>query len=132
MALTGFNSDIIGTIRPQGNGWDVGAYEYNGNIGTIYSDHALSTGNYSFHIIITGTGVRFFCAGVSDIGCPSISIYDVSGRLITQLPLYINDDMYTVLWNEKDVYGNKCASGWYVARLNNSERGVKQSFILLP
>ena len=28
VVITGFNSDIEGTLRPQGKGWDIGAYEF--------------------------------------------------------------------------------------------------------
>jgi hypothetical protein len=31
LALPGFNYDILGTIRPQGKGWDIGPYEYKEN-----------------------------------------------------------------------------------------------------
>lgn len=132
IALAGFSTDIIGTTRPQGKGWDIGAYEYNVDIGTIYTKQALYVNNNSLQISISGIGIRFLCAKADGVNCPFISIYNISGKLITQLSMHIKDKIYTVSWNRKDAYNNECSSGWYVAQLDNGEQRVEQSFVLLP
>ncbi len=132
MTLNGFNKDIVGTTRPQGSAWDIGAYEYNWSIGTIHTNPAIYTGNNSLQVRVMMAGVRFFYPEAKGVVHSRISVYDVSGRMIARLPVQRSKEMNTAFWNGKDVNGKTCAPGYYVVRLDNVEQMLKQRFILLP
>ena len=119
-----YKSSINTTPRPYGNAWDIGAYEYNGVIAIHPDKNLLKMKKSVFHISRTGTGVLFTYSGsMKDITI--ISIYDLSGRLIHQLPL----NAPVMLWDGSNRNGKKCPVGCYVAQLHNSRQTIAQRFI---
>jgi parallel beta-helix repeat protein len=140
MTLTGFNTDIIGTIRPKGDGWDIGAYEYNGNIGIITQDNSNTDCSKGLQIVVKKAGVMISYPWTGTITTmnggriksPVVKIYTVSGKSITQLPVRIAKGRYTALWDGYDTNGYKCPAGCYIAQLINTIQTIKKHFIIIP
>ncbi len=118
---TDLGNDYTGSInsvtRPNGNGWDIGAYEYDGAIGVIVAPKPVRE-QIDLQILANKTGRVILCSPATG-NVKKLRIYDVGGRL-----LYRNDlPGETVLWNE---YGKGC----YIARLYIGEEILIRRFVI--
>ncbi|MBI4722257.1 MAG: T9SS type A sorting domain-containing protein [Candidatus Stahlbacteria bacterium] len=68
----------------------------------------------------------------SGLRSPSLIIYDLAGRVVKTWDLGIgNCDFHKVVWDGRDAYGNKLASGIYFVKLKIGERALSKKMYLL-
>ncbi|MFH1844867.1 MAG: right-handed parallel beta-helix repeat-containing protein [bacterium] len=117
----GFLTDIEGTTVPEGDGPDVGAYEY-----TDLSGTGVTTPTSPARLLPNfpnpcnpRTTIPFSLAQHQHV---TISLYDLTGRRVAVLvdALYATGD-HLVKWNGRDSSGQPAASGTYLVRLKSAE-----------
>ncbi len=117
--------DFAYNKRPQGNGWDIGAYEFN-EVLAVKEKKELMKSNGLYIKRITN-GICFAYNGEikenSEIG-----IYDLSGKKIVQLPIQTSKG--TVFWDGSTAMGTKCASGCYLVNVESKTQKISKRFIL--
>ncbi len=123
-----YKSSINTTPRPYGDAWDIGAYEYNGVIAIHPNQDMPSINKSIFYIVSTNAGALFTYTGNFKDHI-TISIYDVSGRLIKQLPLNAFSETRSVKWDGCDTKGKRCGAGCYVALLSNFRHTLARLFV---
>lgn len=124
-----YKSSINTTPRPYGYAWDIGAYEYDGVI-AIHPNHKSPHINRNgFRIVNIHNGILFIYNS-SIKGNIIINIYDLSGKLIKQLPIKTSSGIYSAKWDGCDMWGNRCTSGCYISQLHSPERMIARCFIL--
>lgn len=119
--------DLAGKARVYKDTIDIGAYEYNGEIG-ILTDHKSVLLHSTIAINHTNRGIVFTRRN-SLTETAGIAIYDLSGRLIKQLSIVTGTR--SVVWDGCDDNGKKCGNGCYIVRLQNAEKTVEKSLILV-
>ncbi len=124
-----YNSSINTTPRPFGNAWDIGAYEYDGVI-AIHPNHEPPNENCNgLRIVNIHNGVLFiFNSSIK--GDIIITIYNLSGKLIKQVPIKTSSGIYSAKWDGCDMWGNRCTPGCYISQLHSPERMIAKRFIL--
>lgn len=127
----GIDEDIEGNPRPYGAAPDMGAYEF-GEV--VIKDNAMEKYVHNMpntlQVVPKKKYVIILCNldNSSTIAC--IDIYNLSGRLIVQLPLDNSEGTQAVLWNGNDTNGKRCVPGRYIAQLHNMGQTIAQRFIL--
>lgn len=91
VTIAGFNTDIVGTTRPQDSGYDIGAYEY-----IVANGIASKKINSKHSIRLIGNKLIVDKEG-------SVEIYSIAGQLIKKVP-----STDTILLNTPGVYVVKC------------------------
>lgn len=120
-------SDLAGKARVYKDTIDIGAYEYNGEIG-ILTDQKSDFLHGNISITYTNKGIVFTCRNTFTESA-GIAIYDLSGRLIKQLS--ISAGTRSVVWDGCDDNGKKCANGCYIILLKDTQNTLKRSFIFV-
>ena len=69
---------------------------------------------------------------MTNIQCPiTISIYDVSGKLVYSLPSSVLSTHSSVMWNGIDNAGNQVENGVYFIRLDSKNYAIKKKIIFV-
>ncbi len=125
----GISEDFDGNPRPYGTAPDMGAYEY-GVVEIIQKEKQNHENVYqnTIHVIPKKGFVEINYNAVEKSSINWISIYDLSGNVIVQLP--VQPSKGTVIWNGKNTKGNKCTSGCYMVYLQSKAQKVTKRFIL--
>ncbi|MCP4178969.1 MAG: T9SS type A sorting domain-containing protein [bacterium] len=113
-----FNQDIAGTLRPQGEGWDIGAYEYNeGDIPENNSDIINFIGIFPNPVEIRAR-ISFI---LRNAGNCKIDIFNFNGQIIKHL---LNEDLpegyREVYWNGTNNTGDNVANGSYILKISTT------------
>ncbi|MBL8026214.1 MAG: T9SS type A sorting domain-containing protein [Fibrobacteres bacterium] len=112
--------DLIGTLRPQGNAPDIGAYEY--------ASFAVTTieklnDNYSNDYIISPNPFNPNVTVYSlKENASSMSIYNSLGKMVITLNSIRDKSNICFKWDGKNSAGKKMPSGIYFARIKTSSR----------
>jgi hypothetical protein len=122
-----FNSSINTETRPFGDSWDIGAYEYNGVIGIRPDNKPVLTHGSDFHIAKKGNGILFTYNSHIQ-GAHTISIYDLYGNTIVQLPIQPLSE--TSFWDGNTATGTKCAPGCYLVYVKSRAQKISKRFML--
>ncbi len=125
-ALVGDNTGMV-QVAPS---WEVCSL----SIVTNVSEKAQAPRNYELKQIGPNpfnrvTSIKFSLPEKSKV---NISVYDVTGRLVTTLVDEIKDrGEYTINWNGTDQRGNKVSSGTYFVRMSTDKfNSIKQLLLL--
>jgi hypothetical protein len=115
---TPYNTSINGVVRPMGNSWDIGAYEYTGT--TFISDKNVPDNMYLYQNFPNPfnpvTNIEYH---VPESQRVNIKIYDILGREVTTLVNeYKSAGKHTVLWDGKNTAGQQVDTGVYFYRLS--------------
>ena len=78
--------DFAYNKRPQGNGWDIGAYEYTGVIGIIPDANSYMSGQYGIKVINGKSAIEFLIK-VPENENGYLAIYNLQGKCIKQYPI---------------------------------------------
>lgn len=116
--------DYVYNKRPQGNGWDIGAYEYTGQIGII----PVTGKSKQYGIkVVQGKGSVNFIITLPENEKGLVAIYNPQGKCIKQYPLKQSMRKISFQW---DVYREN-SSGFYIVVLKTSSGNlVTKRFIL--
>jgi hypothetical protein len=126
----GLDRDLIGTVVPQGEGPDIGAYEYPLPIAVAdqpgIGPPRLSAYPNPFN---PRTTIEF---GLDRTGWVRAAVYDLNGRLVAILAdgLY-QEGPHRVVWSGRDRAGQAIASGVYQLRLEQSGRTQSLKLLLV-
>jgi len=108
--------------RPQGSGWDIGAYEYSDQIGISSDDLSLKYNQIEFKIIHSNNRITF-CIRASESG--NMTIYNLRGKKIERYPLNRLEQKEVITVKME----NRYSSGVYIAVLTlSSARKVVKPF----
>ncbi len=121
-------SDLAGKARVYKDTIDIGAYEYNGEIGILTDQKSVFSHGNNLSITHTNRGIVFTCRNTFTEGT-AIAMYDLSGRLMKQLS--IGTGTRSVVWDGCNNNGKKCGNGCYIVRLQNAEKTVEKSLVLV-
>jgi len=125
--------DFNGTLRPQGNGYDIGAYEYTDSVTNISREEVI--GDY-FNLsqnfpnpFNPSTVIQYSIKKSKSI---NISVFNSLGQKITTL---VNKRQeagnYSISWNGKDSSGNNVSSGVYYYKLISDKVFVSRKMLLI-
>ncbi len=124
------HTDFYGTLRPQGKGYDMGAYEFstsgikilNGNDEKTMSLKAFPNPFKHYTTIV---------CGVSKTSDVNIFITDMFGKSIKRIHFSEQTGrLYKIIWNGTDVYGNRVKSGLYFINMQTGS-AIKTIKVLL-
>jgi hypothetical protein len=121
-----FSCDRDSVARPQGAGWDIGAYEFK-NISTMLLPHGREKPSPGFSV--NGVGAQGFSILVPQRGNYVLSVYAVSGKKIwSKTGFAPSAGNYTVGLDLSTA--NKLANGTYMVSLGFQKKEVKSTFIV--
>ncbi len=121
--------DILGTLRPQGNGWDIGAYEYQDSSGINDNnlDKYFLYQNYP-NPFNSSTVISYHLAGPVHV---ALQIYDVMGRLVrTLFNEHQNAGEHNVTWDCRDKDGNQAKAGVYIFKISAGDFNQAKKMVL--
>ena len=125
----GITVDFDGNPRPHGSAPDMGAYEY----GVVGIKHKVPQKNNYLNTIQVisrkGSIIITYSFG-NTYSNALIGIYDLSGKLLKQLPIKASQGIHSVKWDGCDGKSKKCTPGYYIAELHNAGQKATQGFIL--
>jgi len=128
-------NDRDGNVRPQGLGYDIGAFEFDGVATNIsiddFTPHKTFTLKQNYpNPFNPQTTIKYL---VSKAGKVSLTIFSSTGQLVKEL---VNKTLmpgnYSSVWNGKNLFGNKVAAGMYHYRLVSSGEAETKKMILIP
>ncbi|NOG44739.1 MAG: T9SS type A sorting domain-containing protein [Calditrichaeota bacterium] len=128
-------TDRDGTLRPQGKGYDIGAYEFEGEPTLISADGFIGPEEISLkqnypNPFNPETTIEF---NIATPGAVTLAIYSSTGQLVRRL---INSSflpgVYSVKWDGKNIFGNKVAGGMYHYRLDSAGKSQTKKMLLIP
>ncbi len=122
---TSVRSSINTVTRPYGDGWDIGAYEFNGVLPVKEKKELIECAG--LQIVNVRNGIRFAFNGNLKEN-PEIWIYNLSGNAIVQLSNQTSKG--TVFWDGNTTMGMKCATGCYVVYVQSKTLKVSKHFLL--
>jgi len=126
LSAEGINDDIVGTARPQDNGWDIGPYEYTEQIEIIPQTIYYKSGRYDLRII-TGNGSVSFFVTLPGNENGSLVIYNVQGKRVEHFKVKTSGERCIIVWYAYD----RNSSGCYIAILKSSaDKSLVKRFIL--
>jgi hypothetical protein len=127
-AVNAAADDYDGVLRPQGTGYDIGAYEYTGVATEENRGPAIiRAGNI---IIVPNPGrkeFRIYRARSEDAG--RLRIFDISGRLVRALDF--KSGQTESFWNNEDNGGRRLPAGSYFAVYTEAASSVCERKIIL-
>ena len=115
--------DYEGTSRPQGDGYDIGAYEENG-VGTAPDNQSPVSG---FKVFPNPTkGEVFINYSLNENTAIEVVVYDISGKVISEL---LNESQHvgfhTIYWD-----GSEFPSGVYFVKVQTGYKVVSSRIVL--
>ena len=115
-AINASSEDFDGVTRPQGTGYDIGAYEYNG-VGTTENLICLPIKSLTISTFPNPgrKGVRIIRSQTESKGY--LRIYDISGRIVREF--YFRTNQSSLYWDGKDNGGTNVPAGNYFLVYSN-------------
>ncbi len=129
--------DYNGTTRPQGHNWEIGAFEYPGDLTSlpddgIYQNNLMpveySLGNYP-NPFNPGTIIYY---GLPENSYVQIRVYDLLGRKVNDIYNgYREAGTYSYSWEARDDNGKSLSSGVYIVQIRTTKikRTAKMMYI---
>ncbi|HUI92419.1 MAG TPA: right-handed parallel beta-helix repeat-containing protein [Chitinivibrionales bacterium] len=111
--------DIEGTARPQGKGFDIGAYEAGNGAGVLYSGNGVRLNEKPVVRFDTKRHLVTF-AGMDGENISAVAIYSVAGKCL------VNNSTAGV----RMMTWRPCAPGTYVAVVNIGRASAKATFVV--
>jgi hypothetical protein len=127
------SEDFDGTPRPQGAGYDIGAFEYS-PIGVAEDRHHPPTPEALIANHPNPFRVRTVIYYHHDLNEPTyLAIFDLSGRLVRTLPTEPAGPVRNaVTWDGTDRQGRRLPPGVYFCRLTSERSPPTRMMVLLP
>ncbi|MBI5326387.1 MAG: T9SS type A sorting domain-containing protein [Ignavibacteriae bacterium] len=124
-----FISDKEGVSRPQGDSWDIGAYEYKEfNSVEVKERDIYQTNSFPnpFQYI---TNIEYTLPKSGNI---TIKIYDTQGQLVRELFSGSNDGgKHSTIWDGKTDAGSEAPSGLYIFRILYESETISGKMVLV-
>lgn len=117
LSALGYNTDFEGNPRPQGQGWDIGAYEY--YEGQVLEEETTEDA-YILHDIFPNpmTDRAIIPLDVLETGYFKLDVMNVHGQLIRNIQNgELTRGRYDFSWDGKNSNGSKVAKGTYLVTI---------------
>ncbi len=125
-------TDNLGVASPyEGSGPDIGAFEYGliNNIKNTYPWKSLSASKCAMDVVSLNGGIRIKYA-TDNPEKTTIAVYDLSGRLIRQLPVKSQSGLHEIFWKGSDSTGKKCANRCFIITMRNDTMKTARKVVL--
>jgi len=124
------SSDFYHTSRPQGNAYDIGAFEYLESSGVEFPDEKSTLSLETFPNPFNGN-IRIFYTLPKNYNV-KLSIFDICGREITVLvDRKLKKGKYSVNWNARSRSNSEIASGVYLVAIRTEVQIETRKIIYL-
>ncbi len=123
---TDFNGSINSITRPYGNGWDIGAYEYNGEI--AINAQKVTAPSMKFSVTTINNHVKIIY-DTNMPTCVNIAIFDMAGKLIARIIRNVAQGCNTIHWDGSTNSRKKVCNGCYIIRLLSEKEVITERFI---
>jgi hypothetical protein len=119
------------SLAYEGTAPDIGAFEYGLSIDIKKNLMQKTVFTHVCYLkVISGRdGVQIIYSAYNHKSA-IINIYNLSGKLIKQLPIKTSKGLHFVKWDRCDNKSKRCTPGYYIAQLHNAGRKATQGFIL--
>lgn len=128
LAISSISDDFYGNPRPDGAGWDVGAFEF--MHASLLGDHSRIPGGFSLfqnypNPFNPSTTIAYF---LSDDSIVSLTVFDGRGRLVKSLVTNQKEQagLHRVSFN-----GERLSSGLYFSRLRVGDQSTTRKLLLV-
>ena len=113
---TNFNFDYLWNPRPEGGGWDIGAYEFTGVV-SVESEETINPTDFKVGVYPNPFNSQFNVKiSVGKEGLINIKLYNILGKVVKEIENeYLSAGEYTLNVNSNDI-----PSGVYFLGINSS------------